>query len=239
MSVPGSVAAWDTAGAVLLTLWAAAMWAAVGILAIADRGTERPWLRRISTGVIVLGVLGQLGHFQEHVAQAAYWVAHPASEAWMTPWGDSLARGMGQVDPTKPPLGMEILHVTGNFIFLAGLVGIALITRQLSHHTNSHKWAKTGVWMQSIHGAEHIALTLSVAFGATRAIGLSTWFGVIDPGPALTTYRVWWHFVANLLGTAILATSLYHFWKEKRTLPQQEEAGRLDATDVRHATSPA
>lgn len=36
------------------------------------------------------------------------------------------------------------------------------------------------------------------------------------PGTALTTYRVWWHFVANLVGTAILAVALHHLWRERR-----------------------
>lgn len=208
----------DTVGAVFFILWAAAMWAAVAVLAYANRGPVRPWLYRTSVGLIGLGVIGQVGHLQEHVVQAAYWIVHPMEAAWMTPWANSLARGMGQVDATKPSLGMEILHLTGNFIFLAGLVGIVQITRRATRDLASRRWAKMGVWMQGIHGVEHVVLTLSVALGASRAIGLSTWFGVIDPGPALTTYRVWWHFVANVIGTAIFAMSLYHLWRERRSV---------------------
>lgn len=219
----------DTVGAVLFVGWAVAMWLAVVVLAVGNRGVVKPWLYKTAVGLIGVGVIGQIGHFQEHVTQAAYWVANPYSPAWMTPWADSFARGMGQVDATKPALGMEILHLTGNFIFLAGLVGIVQITRRATGHLKSRRWAKMGVWMQGIHGIEHIVLTASVALGASRAIGLSTWFGAIDPGPALVTYRVWWHFVANLIGTAILAFSLYHLWKEKRAvkagygLPEAEE----------------
>ncbi len=222
----GAVSSLDTVGAVLFIGWAVAMWAAVVVLAYANRGAVRPWLYKTAVGLIGLGVVGQLGHFQEHVSQAGYWVANPYSPAWMTPWATSLARGMGQVDPTKPALGMEILHLTGNFIFLAGLVGIVLITKRATGHLKSRKWAKMGVWMQGIHGVEHIVLTLSVALGASRAIGLSTWFGAIEPGPALVTYRVWWHFVANLIGTGILVVSLYHLRKEKRAVKAgYEEAG--------------
>ncbi|MFE4635877.1 DUF6008 family protein [Streptomyces sp. NPDC056773] len=231
----GMASSVDTAGAVLFILWAVAMWAAVAVLAYANRGVVRPWLYKSSVGLIGLGVVGQLGHFQEHVSQAGYWVAHPLSPAWMTPWANSLARGMGQIDMTKPSLGMEILHLTGNFIFLAGLVGIVLITKRATGHLQSRKWAKMGVWMQGIHGLEHVVLTLSVALGASRAIGLSTWFGTIPPGPALTTYRVWWHFVANLIGTGILAVSLYHLWREKRAVKagyetELVEGGGADAT---------
>src|ERR1700759_1420228 len=109
----------DTLGAIGLLLWAAVMWAAVGVLAYAGRRTVRPWMYRGSLGVIVLGVIGQLGHLQEHVAQAGYWVFHPESQPWMTPWGTALANGFGLVDPSKPTLGMEILHFVGNLIFLA------------------------------------------------------------------------------------------------------------------------
>ncbi|MFJ5711687.1 DUF6008 family protein [Streptomyces sp. NPDC093105] len=214
----GALSSLDTWAAVLFIGWAVVMWAAVVVVAYANRGPVRPWLFRTSVGVIGLGVIGQIGHFQEHVVQAGYWVANPYSAAWMTPWANSIARGMGQIDPTKPALGMEILHLTGNFIFLAGLVGIVQITRRATGALKARRWAKMGVWMQGIHGIEHIVLTLSVALGASRAIGLSTWFGAIDPGPALVTYRVWWHFVANLIGTAILAAALFHLWKEKKAV---------------------
>ncbi|MFE0644375.1 DUF6008 family protein [Streptomyces sp. NPDC058877] len=214
----GAVSSLDTLGAVLFIGWAVAMWLAVGVLAYANRGAVRPWLYKVAVAVIGLGVIGQIGHFQEHVTQAGYWVANPYAPAWMTPWAESLARGMGQVDPSKASLGMEILHLTGNFIFLAGLVGIVQITRRAAGCLKSRKWARMGVWMQGIHGLEHVVLTASVALGASRAIGLSTWFGAIEPGPALVTYRVWWHFVANLVGSAILAVSLYHLWKEKRAV---------------------
>ncbi|MFF8867350.1 DUF6008 family protein [Streptomyces sp. NPDC015139] len=213
-----TVSSMDTLGAVLFIGWAVAMWAAVVVLALGNRGQVRPWLYKTAVGLIGLGVIGQIGHFQEHVAQVGYWVAHPYSPAWMTPWANGLSRGMGQVDSSKPMLGMEILHLTGNFIFLAGLVGIAQITRRAAGELKSRKWAKMGVWMQTIHGIEHVVLTLSVALGASRAIGLSTWFGLIEPGPALVTYRVWWHFVANLIGTAILAIAVYHLWKERRAV---------------------
>ncbi|MEV0005831.1 DUF6008 family protein [Micromonospora sp. NPDC050980] len=213
----GSVSFWDTAGAVVLGLWAVVMWAAVGVLAYANHGPVRPWVFTGATGVIGLGVLGQIGHVQEHIAQAGYWVAHPNAKPWMTPWGDGLANGFGQVDPTKPSLGMEVLHLTGNFIFLAGLAGIMLITKRAAS-TVSRRWARMGVWMQGIHGLEHLLLTLSVAFGAKQAIGLSTWFGTLQPGPGLWTYRIWWHALANLVGSVIFAIALYHLWRERKVV---------------------
>lgn len=231
MSGMGSTASTvDTVGAVLFVGWAVAMWIAIGVLAVGNRRSVKPWLYKLAVGLIGVGVIGQIGHFQEHVTQAGYWIAHPYTAAWMTPWADSFARGMGQIDVSKPALGMEILHLTGNFVFLAGLVGIVQITHRVAGQLKARKWARMGVWMQGVHGLEHIVLTASVAMGASRAVGLSTWFGAIDPGPALVTYRVWWHFVANLVGTVILGFAAYHLWKERRAvkdsfgLPEDVEA---------------
>lgn len=220
----------DTLGAVLFIGWAVAMWAAVAVLAVGNRKAVKPWMYKVAVGLIGVGVVGQVGHFQEHVTQAGYWIANPYAPAWMTPWADSFARGMGQVDPGKPALGMEILHLTGNFIFLAGLVGVAQVTHRVAGQLKARKWARMGVWMQTAHGIEHIVLTASVAMGASRAIGLSTWFGAIEPGPALVTYRVWWHFVANAVGTVILGIAVYHLWKERRAV--QEKYGVLEHAEA-------
>jgi hypothetical protein len=119
---------------------------------------------------------------------------------------------------------MEILHLTGNFIFLAGLVAVMLITHR-ARATKARRWARMGTWMQTIHGLEHLSLTLSVAFGAKRAIGLSTWFGVMHPGPGLWTYRVWWHFLANVLGSVIFATAAWHLWRERRVIEASYREG--------------
>jgi hypothetical protein len=211
------VSGWDTAGAILLTLWALAMWLSVGVLALAVRGRARPWQFRAGAVVILVGLVGQIGHAQEHFAQVGYWAIHPLAQPWMTPWGTGLANGYGQLDQMKPSLGMEILHLVGNFIFLAGLAGIMVITYHLRKTSSrARKWGKMGVWMQGLHGLEHLSLTLSVALGAKRAIGLSTWLGLMPPGPGLWTYRIWWHFLANVLGTAIFAVALTYLWKERR-----------------------
>jgi Family of unknown function (DUF6008) len=206
---------WDKLGAILLLLWAVGMWVAVVGLWYANRGpVRRPWLYRWSGAVIVVGVIGQIGHLQEHVAQVGYWLGHPNSPAWMTPWATGLANGYGVVDTSKPTLGMEILHLVGNTVFLAGLAAVMVITRH-ARETQSRRWGRIGVWMQGIHGLEHLSLTLSVWLGADRAIGMSTWFGLVQPGIGLTTYRIWWHFLANVIGSCIFATALYHLWRER------------------------
>jgi hypothetical protein len=214
----GSAASgWDKLGAVLLLLWAVAMWAAVAGLWYSNRGAGRLWVFRASAVVITIGIVGQIGHLQEHVAQAGYWIRHPNDPAWMTPWGSGLAKGFGRVDTGKPTLGMEILHLTGNFIFLAGLAAVMVITRR-SRDTQARRWGKMGVWMQGIHGLEHLSLTLSVWLGADRAIGLSTWFGATQPGPGLSTYRLWWHFIANVMGSYIFAMAVFNLWRERAVI---------------------
>src|SRR5690242_7984213 len=96
MGAPASVL--DTLGAVALLAWTAAMWVAVGVLAYANRRPVRPWVYKAAMIEIFLGVLGQLGHVQEHFAQVGYWLGHPNAPGWMTPWGTALADGFGQVD---------------------------------------------------------------------------------------------------------------------------------------------
>ncbi|MBB5918054.1 hypothetical protein BJY24_006966 [Nocardia transvalensis] len=220
---------WEIAGAIAMVVWMVVMWAGVAVLAVGLRKPLRPWVFRTGLAVIGLGVLAQLGHFQEHVLQVGYWVGHPNSPSWMTPWGTGLANGFGQVDHTKPSLGMEILHLVGNFHFLAGLAGVALVTHHAVQSRARH-WGRMGVVMQGIHGLEHIALTVSVALGA-KAIGLSTFFGQLDPGPGLWTYRVWWHFVANVIGTTIFAIALWQLWRERATIaaPYRDRARTVAA----------
>ena len=208
------VPALDTLGALGLLAWAVLMWAAVAGLAFADRRGRRPWVYKASLGVIVIGVIGQIGHLTEHVAQAGYWIGHPEAASWMTPWGTGLAKGFGQIDTSRATLGMEILHLVGNFIFLAGLAAVMVITRR-ARTTRTRWWGKMGVWMQGIHGLEHLSLTVSVWLGAKEAVGLSTWFGQLTPGPGATTYRVWWHFWANVIGTFIFTMALVHLRRER------------------------
>lgn len=204
----------DTLGALGLLGWAVAMWLAVAVLAFVDRRGKRAWMYQASLTVIVIGVIGQVGHLLEHVAQAVYWIWHPEAPSWMTPWGNGLANGFQQVDPSRKSLGMEILHLTGNFIFLAGLTAVMVLTRR-ARPSRTRWWGKMGVWMQGIHGLEHLALTVSIWLGATEAVGLSTWFGQLKPGPGATTYRVWWHFWANVLGSFIFAMALWHLRRER------------------------
>ena len=206
-------------GATLLLCWAVVTWTAVLALMVADRHGRGRQVYRGASAIVLLGVFGQIGHLQEHVAQVGYWVQHPNSKPWMTPWGEGLAMGFGRVDTSHPALGMEILHFVGNMIFLAGMVGVMVLTCR-APGVRARMWGRMGVWMQGLHGLEHLSLMLSVWLGATRPIGVSTWFGVMHPGPGLWTYRIWWHFLANVLGSVIFAGALWHVWVDRKVIEE-------------------
>ncbi|HEX4705327.1 MAG TPA: DUF6008 family protein, partial [Pseudonocardiaceae bacterium] len=155
----GHVSTLDTVLAVLLTLWAVGMWVAVFGLGFLNRGPARSWLYPAITTVILFGVVGQIAHLWEHIAQVIFWVKHPSAPSGMSPWGMALSMGYGQMNKAMPTLGMETLHLVGNFIFLAGLAAAMVLTRRF-RGTTARKWATMGVWMQGIHGLEHLSLTL-------------------------------------------------------------------------------
>jgi hypothetical protein len=227
----------DKLGALLLLGWAVAMWAAVFALMFVDRHGRGRTVHRGATAVVLVGVVGQIGHLQEHVAQVEYWVQHPNARPWMTPWGDGLSRGFGAVDTAHPALGMEILHFVGNMIFLAGMTGVMVLTCR-APRVAARKWGRMGVLMQGFHGLEHLSLMLSVWWGAPRAIGISTWFGVMQPGPGLWTYRIWWHFAANVLGSVIFAGAVWHLWADRKEIEASFASQALPAGPRRRARVP-
>jgi hypothetical protein len=209
---------WNVAGAIGLLALAVGMWLLVVRATAWDRQDRTRAAGRAGWTIVLVGLAVQLAHLSEHIAQIGYWLGHPNSPGWMTPWGSGVATGLGQIDTSKPTLGMEVMHFVGNMAFLAGLVGALLLTRSRASHSEARRWAKVGVWLQSAHGVEHLALMLSVWLGAPRAIGVSTWFGLMDPGPGLWTYRVWWHFFANIIGSAVFAITVWHLRRECRDL---------------------
>ncbi len=208
------VALWQSVSAFLLLGWAVAMWATVISLALSRRHRQGSRAYHIAGALVVIGLFGQVGHLQEHLVQVGFWVAHPESPGWMSPWAAGAAHVFGRIDPSAPTQGMEILHLVGNLIFLAGVMGVLFITRR-ARHTRAYAWGRFAGWMQGLHCVEHLALTLSIGLGADRAIGVSTWFGLMGPGPGLWTYRIWWHVLANTITTVVFATSAWHVWRSR------------------------
>ena len=100
------------------------------------RRLHRPAIAIQLLVVLVLGgVSFQVVHFFDHLLQLGYWFAHPTEAPWMPPWSrvaiDNLTALAGcQGDMAA---GMELLHLTGNWIFFAAaVIPIYLALRSLN-----------------------------------------------------------------------------------------------------------
>jgi hypothetical protein len=177
---------------------------------------------RIITYVAVGGVAFQVAHFVEHLAQLAYWFVHPLEAPWLTPWA-AAGRDMLAVGGAATT-GAELLHLIGNTIFFVALIAMCgvLVCKDRSLADDQHL-KKAVVW-QAVHVGEHVALTATwLLFGKT--IGISTLFGLAAGNAVFaSTYRVWWHFVVNLIVTVYAARSLKSFADEKLLFPDLEPA---------------
>jgi hypothetical protein len=165
---------------------------------------------RLNLGTLIAAVAGaglafQVGHFLEHAMQFAVWILGDLSNIcgrdtpWMSPPVTEAVRwaGMGMF-PTADAsrqmmMGMEILHLIGNSIFLISLVCLYYCVRS--------KWIRWALYIEGFHLYEHLMLTLTAYF-VGKPIGLSTLFGgssVIGSREFAVGYRVTWHFAMNLL----------------------------------------
>jgi len=96
-----------------------------------------------------------------------------------------------------PTLGMELLHLVGNTLFLLGVLALLIGTP----FSNRRGAATIAFVFEGTHLLEHIILTSSVLNGSP-AWGSSTLFANIS-GAQLSTHRIWWHFVMNIAAGAI------------------------------------
>jgi hypothetical protein len=159
----------------------------------------------VTAAVAGMGLAFQVGHFAEHAIQFGVWVLGNYSQIcgrntpWMSPWVTELVRRLGLVlfpdagAPRQMMMGMEILHLIGNCIFLVSLACL--------YYRKRSKWICWGLYIEGFHFYEHLMLTLSAYF-AGKPIGLSTLFGgasVIGSPEFAVGYRVTWHFAMNLL----------------------------------------
>jgi hypothetical protein len=152
-----------------------------------------PRARHLLIAVAAAGLGFQAVHSLEHLLQLGYWLLHPASPAWLTPWAAAGRDALAAVTGQGPMTGMELLHLLGNAVSLAGLCAtLAVLGRD---RTSQALVAVT--WLQAAHLAEHVALTATTLLTG-EAIGLTTAFGAGPPGPAGTALRVWAHFAINL-----------------------------------------
>jgi len=170
----------------------------------------------------ILGLLFQVGHFFEHAFQFVVWCLGDLSEIcgrntpWVSNWAAELIRQIGTMvapagsdQPRLMMLGLEVLHLIGNSIFLGTLGILYFLTR--------NKWVRWGLYIEAFHLYEHIMLT-ATAFFIGKPIGLSTLFGGVGLGSrefAVGT-RVSWHFVMNLLPMPFAMMGLMEYWEERK-----------------------
>lgn len=168
-----------------------------------------------------LGLLFQVGHFFEHAFQWVVWLLGNASEIcgrdtpWASGWVKELIAAIGLIVAPEADaarrwmLGLEVLHLIGN--------GIFLVTLGLLYYLTDNKWVRWGLYIETFHLYEHIMLT-STAFFIGKPIGLSTLFGGAGLGSKdfAVGVRVTWHFFMNLLPMPFAMIGLTEYWDEHK-----------------------
>jgi hypothetical protein len=179
--------------------------AGLSVGAVFVGGTQLRGGTAVLAAAVVAGLVFQVAHFLEHGLQLGYWMGNRQAPPWITPWAETAADGLGWtcswVVTSRPSIGVELLHLAGNTIFLAALIGMAVLAVRRGGSVRSSPALVTSLGLQGLHVAEHVALTVSV-LAAGRAIGLSTGFGELTDA-TLFTYRIWFHFVVNLVATML------------------------------------
>jgi len=170
-----------------------------------------------------LGLLFQVGHFIEHAAQFAIWVLGDLSNIcgrdtpWMSPWVTEMVRSVGvtlfpqAAGPRQMMIGMELLHLAGNSIFLVGI--------GCMYHSVRSKWVRWAFTIEGLHLCEHVLLTVT-AITVGKPLGVSTLFGYAPEfgREAAVGYRVTWHFALNLLPMPLCMTALLDKWHPPRRI---------------------
>lgn len=160
------------------------------------------------TAVAALGIGFQLLHAAEHLTQAAYWFSHPGEPPWMSPLGQWVHHRTMTFGLTTQQAA-EAMHLGGNALFL---VGLSCLWRNVCDRCAGLGASRVSLlrkaWiLEAAHCLEHVALTVS-ALVTGRAVGLSTGVGLLEAGPVLWSYRVWWHLVANLAPLVLIGAAL-------------------------------
>lgn len=186
----------------------------VGAILVGSSGLRRG--TTVLAATAIAGLVFQAVHFVEHAFQLGYWARNLEAAPWITPWAATAADGLkwtcSWAVTGKPSIGVELLHLTGNTIFFAALVAMAVLTYRRGERLGRSRTLQAALVLQSVHVAEHVLLTVSVLLTGS-AIGLSTGFGEMT-GSALFTYRIWFHFIVNLVAT-LLALLAYRSMRDQ------------------------
>jgi hypothetical protein len=183
-------------------------------------------LATVLAAVAGMGLAFQVGHFAEHAIQFGVWILGDISNIcgrdtpWMSPWVTEMVRRGGIFlfpaanEARQMMMGMEVLHLIGNIIFLTSLGCLYYCVRS--------KWIRWALYIEGFHFYEHLMLTLSAYF-IGKPIGLSTLFGgagVIGSREFAVGYRVTWHFAMNLLPMPFAMVGLMEHMRS-RAIPRQ------------------
>jgi hypothetical protein len=186
------------------------------------RHSTGPNLRMVLIVASGLGLLFQVGHFFEHAFQFVVWCLGDLSQIcgrdtpWVSDWVANFIQNVGRtVAPAGDKarqfmLGLEVLHLGGNSIFLATLACLYYVT-------DKNKWVRWGFYIEAFHLYEHIMLT-STAFFVGKPIGLSTLFGGAGLGTRefAVGVRVSWHFAMNLLPMPFAMMGITDYWEQQK-----------------------
>ena len=172
-------------------------------------GDGRDTLINVLAMCVGLGLAFQVGHFIEHAVQFGVWIGGQfqwvvgafcgRDTPYMSPPLTAMVRFMGSIlapnanDARQMMLGMEVLHLIGNSIFLVTIAGV--------NYLMPSKWARWAFYIEGGHLCEHLALTLTAIY-VGKPIGISTLFGqsaYYFGKNGAVGYRVAWHFAMNLL----------------------------------------
>ncbi len=165
------------------------------------------------------GLTFQVIHVLEHVLQLAFWAVKPESKPWLSSWAAGTADGLAYFCSLVPladqpaSIGVEMLHLTGNVVFLGALTAWQVAMRAEQRTIRTLAIAEK---VQLFHVLEHIVLVGSlIAFG--EALGLSTAFGAAE-GTTLVALRVWFHFTINAVATIYALRAAWETWGPSRGL---------------------
>lgn len=184
-------------------------------------------VRQALISLVLAGLIFQVGHFAEHLVQFGVWTFGEGKKPYMSPLAKGLSHGLGRaiitnkedvvcapgetVSPRQMMIGMEVLHIIGNGIFLATIAG-------MFHFRRDEKLIRWALYIEGFHLYEHVMLT-STAYFLRVPVGFSTLFGGANTmgGPEfLVAYRVGWHFVMNLIPTVLIMMTLNWGYKTSR-----------------------
>jgi hypothetical protein len=191
---------------------------------------------------VALGLAFQVGHFIEHAVQFGVWLSGKyqwiassfcgRGTPYMSPLVTEMVRFMGAflfpeaTVARQMMMGMEILHLIGNSIFLATIAGV--------YYFIPSTCVRYAFFIEGAHLCEHLALTLS-AYYLGKPIGLSTLFGQAPlwlESEAAVGWRVSWHFAMNLLPMPFVMIAMMRHWSASDGGAKPEGDSRATASGV-------